>query len=162
MRLLILRLVAILTGGAPLVWGLSMTSRIRESATWPTVDGKVVSSRVVADSSRIRGGGYTRYHRVDVRYEFTVAGQRYESNTFVFGVPRSYPDLPSAQTEVSLYPVGGTVTVRYDPDDPATATLAPGEVPSVYSLLLGTAGLIAFIGLVMLTLGIRSLRKRRG
>ena len=138
-----------------------MISRIRESASWPTADGTVIESKVVSDSSRIRGGGYNRFYTADVRYEYLVNGRRFESKTFTFGVPHSFADSPSAQAEVAAYPPGRGVKVYYDPDDPETACLAPGNVPQVYSLLLGTAALITVIGLVMFALGLRSRRTRR-
>jgi len=154
--------LALLIGGACLYWGLDTTATIRASASWPTVTGAVLASRVERDSTRIRGGGYNRHYVADVRYGYDVAGRRHESGTFVFGVPHAFPDSSAARAEVEAYPPGRQVTVFYDPRDPATSCLTPGMVPAGLGLLLGASGAFALGGLALLALGIRDVRRGGG
>lgn len=159
---ILLGALALLIGGACLYWALDTRATIRASAGWPTASGVVVSSRVKPDSTRIRGGGYNRRYDADVRYAYEVAGRRYESSTFVFGTPRSFPDSGAALAEVGAYPPGRTVRVYHDPRDPARSCLAPGVVPAGFGLLLGTSGAFALGGLALLVVGIRGARRRDG
>jgi hypothetical protein len=152
--------LALLVGGACLLWGLRTAATIRASAGWPTTPGVVLASRVKPDSTRIRGGGYNRHYVADIRYAYDVAGRRHESDTFVFGEPRAFPDPAAAEREVAAYPAGRSITVFYDPSDPATSCLAPGVVPAGFGLLLGTSGVFALGGLALLAGGVCGVRRR--
>ena len=147
-------------GGAILVWCWNTTSRIKASAGWPAVDGEVVRSAVVLDSSRIRGGGYNVTYQADIHYRYVVNSKAYESNVFTFGVPHSFANRAEADAEVARLAVGRHVEVRYDPDDPATSCLEPGVVPETMRLLAWMAGAFTLAGVVSILSGILSRRRR--
>ena len=101
----------------------------KKSAQWPTTSGVITVSRVqFLDRSgsvwtRRRFEGYLG----DVRYRYSVGATDY------FGSRLSFEQAHAAcnecwQSALRPYPVGKTVTVYYDPRNPASAVLEPGLV----------------------------------
>lgn len=146
-------------GAAILTWWWNTTGRIRASAEWPAVDGEVIHSEIVRDSTRIRGGGYSFLHKADVRYRYYVRGHSYESDVFTFGIPHSYYNRAEAETEVATYAVGRHVSVRYDPSNPETSCINPGTVPQQFAVLGWMSGAFLVAGLVSLISGILTLKR---
>ena len=153
-------LIAAGMGGALVLWTWNTTSRIRASASWPTTMGEVVQSRVVVDSSRIRGGGYNLSYRADVRYRYEVTAKRFESGTFTFGTPRSFADRTGAESEVALYPVGRNVQVYFDRSEPATSCLLPGTVPPDFNILMWMSLGFLVAGVASVSSGVYSRRNQ--
>lgn len=128
-------LVALLAG-----WFIRSTAL--QMASWPTVQGKVLSSTVTSKRERRTSGtsddrrsrNQTMY-TAKVRYEYSVEGKRYESSR-IGAMEQSSSSRSSAQSRADRYPVGGACTVHYDPSDPASAVLEVGG---------GTIGLIVMI-----------------
>ena len=147
--------------GMILQWSTRTATTITESKNWPTAQGTVISSRAPRDSSRVRGGGYNHYYTVDVTYRYLVNGASYQSNVFVFGVPKSLPDSVEAQRVVAAHPVNGSVTVYYDPSDPSRSCLEPGNVPQQFGLLTLMSGAFLLIGLLLLISGGISVARSR-
>ena len=50
---------------------------------------------------------------------------------------------------VKRYPEGKRVTVYYDRDDPATATLEPGELGGIFNMAMVAGGFILVGGIVV-------------
>jgi hypothetical protein len=148
-------------GAGILWWMFNTNAKIRASSSWPTADGVVVHSAVAVDRSRNRGNGYRLSYRVDVRYRYQVSVEQYESSTFVFGVPRSYADRATAEAEVATYPIGRHVAVRYDPVEPKTSCLMPGETPEAFQLLGWMSGAFLLGGLISIVSGVLSMRNRK-
>ena len=101
----------------------------RKSAQWPTTSGTVTISRVkFLDRSgsvwtRRRFEGYLG----DVQYRYRVGATEYLGSRLSFGQAH----LACAecwQSAIRPYPVAKTVTVYYDPRNPASAVLEPGLV----------------------------------
>src|SRR5215207_4180911 len=161
MRRILMGLIAAGMGAAILYWMYDTTMKIRASSSWPTADGVVVHSGVAVDSSRIRGGGYTLTYRVDVRYRYQVGSAQYESSTFVFGVPRAYANRATTEAEVATYPIGRHVAVRYDPEEPKTSCLIPGESPEAFPMIGWMSGAFLLAGLISIISGVLSMRNRK-
>jgi len=118
--------------------------RARRSVSWPVVDGTVVRSEVVTETT---GNGITTYDP-EVSFEYEVAGQRYRSRRIIF-VDINY-GRDAARATVDRYPVGSRVSARYDPRNPKIAVLEPGMAGNVSHYYLGFAIGLAFalIGVV--------------
>lgn len=101
---------------------------------YPTANGQVIRSDIVSRS--VKGG---RRYRLEIVYEFTVAGRRH------VGTRRQYEDKEvstsaASQTLHAQYPVGHTMRVYYNPDDPGDCILVPGiGVPQYVSGLTALA-----------------------
>lgn len=113
--------VFILAGGAVLSFGLRNLQRAAQSSSWPTVEGRIVSSRVEA---RRGDKGRTTYG-AEVHYQYVVDGRLHDSNDVAFG-DYSSSDPAHARGIVNRYPTGTKAAVHYWPEDPAEAVLETG------------------------------------
>ncbi len=103
--------------------GIKSRGIAKASETWPTTGGTVLASEVVERKSYNRKQRMTTYYYEPlIRYSYKIAGTDYESSVIRFGdLVRNSRSL--ADELVTKYPQGSTVAVRYDPSDPARATL---------------------------------------
>lgn len=82
---------------------------------WHSTTGRIVKSRV-----EVRGGDHTSVTPM-IRYEYTVNGHPYQSTRFRVGL--LVLKGSEAYEIVDRYPEGASVTVYYDPSNPAEASL---------------------------------------
>jgi len=134
---------------AGLFLALTLPSYLRGKASldWPTTGGHVVSAFVRAYHGRVRGwGGFTGYD-LEVRYEYEVAGRRYESSTL------SYERISVDEFRRSVH-TGEELRVFYDPRKPAHAVLQTGadRLWTTPFFLLGLG--LSAAGVVLLIVGI--------
>ena len=117
----------------------------REAATWPSVEGRIVSSRIEAFDGGIRrkrGFGKTvvvSSWTPTIDYTFTVDGREYVSRNLRRGM-RVGGDERGARAIVERYPAGATVRVLHDPANPEECCLETGlgfawSIPVVAVLL---------------------------
>ena len=89
-----------------------------QSLQWPTTFGEVTKSVILVTTK-----GTMR--SPDVRYEYTIAGCRYEGrNISALGPGLDWEN--SAQKTLDRYPVGARVSVFFDPNKPHRSVLEPG------------------------------------
>ena len=114
-------------------WGIPTARNAMESKNWPSVDGRIsisdVSENYDSDNNSVTYGA-------KVAYNYIVNGLSYMGSTVAFG-DYSSSDPSHAGNIVSRYPVGKSVKVYYDPDDPKTSVLESG------------AGWSSFMGLIV-------------
>ena len=105
------------------------------SATWPSVSGTIVLSRVTAsEPRRILGRDTEPGYSADIAYQFRVGGSRYTGETIAFAIGSSHQS--SAENRVRKYPLGMAVSVYYNPNDPTKSVLEPGyRREDIYMLL---------------------------
>ena len=94
-----------------------------QAARWPKAPGRIVASRAEGRSSS-SGRNPTRVYEPVVEYAYSVAGQEYRGSRVSFGASVA-AGKSWAQKRASAYPVGGAVTVHYDPANPAESVLEP-------------------------------------
>lgn len=97
----------------------SKVSEQRASASWPIVQGTVVSAKVI---ERRRRGGPS--FRPEIEYDYTVNGTAHRSDRY--RVIHNWRTTSLAAEIVARHPPGTAVTVYYDPSNPARAVLSPG------------------------------------
>jgi Protein of unknown function (DUF3592) len=127
MRSFLLRLFLIvfpLVLGALFVWlGIRNHSLGKQSESWPTVQGTLVSE----------SSATTKKKRIHVFYEYQVKGVNYRSSRVNF-----QDDKDSKKKIRDKYTVGDSLTVHYDPDDPEKSVLTPGNTTgSLIAKILG-------------------------
>jgi hypothetical protein len=139
-------LVAVGTGA----WYWHDRQRSADAADWPQAQGTVLSSRVESrysqsssSSGRSSRSSYTYLPAVE--YSYAVGGREYRSAKVNLGAEESYGDPSWAEEFVAAHPPGGTVAVRYNPEDPADAALIV-DGPPWWMLLFPLMGLV-FIGI---------------
>jgi len=103
--------------GAPLLL-MALRDRwlVAQSPSWPTVEGTVLESKV---ETRLGKGPR---NMLEVRYEYTVDGRRYESSR-VFFSQGSYRFRANPEAVAERFPVGSHPAVHYDPDEASIAVL---------------------------------------
>ncbi|MFO8049477.1 MAG: DUF3592 domain-containing protein, partial [Desulfosudaceae bacterium] len=87
-----------------------------------------------------------RMYRADVSFQYTVNGRSYVSDKVSFGDYNSSSSSPIRKI-VSRYPGSATVTVYFDPDDPATAILEPGKLGGLW-IPFAVGGMFILVGLL--------------
>ena len=117
--LIILALFVLLWGGAAVVSGLQLWRGLA-SRTWPTVEGQMISSEAVPSTARRSRGRY----ELRVAYRYQVEGawhqaQRIRATAHTYG-------KEEAERQVGLWSSGSTVTVYYNPQNPALSYLESG------------------------------------
>jgi hypothetical protein len=112
------------------------------SGGFQTTTGTVISSEVTEHS-----GDEGPTYRAEIRYSYRVFGDEMTSDRYSFA---AFPPSGSrwARERVAAYPVGRSVTVYYDADDPELSALKPGiEGSTLFMLLFLTPFNVVMIGL---------------
>jgi hypothetical protein len=106
---------------------------------WPMVKGRVMTSRLENDQD----GNPTPY----VKYRYKVQGQEHESEQVSYQV-KSARSGTGATDLIARYPVGKSVDVFYDPDQPGRAVLERGA-SNLWIALVGVG--LLFLGYAWLS-----------
>ena len=114
---------------------------VRASQGWPTAPGTVLESEVRRYGLSVETG--RRYYPA-VRYRYEVAGRSYVGKRLYFD-EMAWASRSTAARLAGKYSPGATVTVRYDPHDPARALLEPG---------LSGAGNYGVLGCALVVIGL--------
>jgi hypothetical protein len=113
------------------------------SSSWPTTQSRITASRL----DRTGSGSDTKY-RPSVSYRYSVQGTDYTGKRI--RAVSSYTSRGKAESELARYPSGATVTVYYDPADPASSVLVPGVTMGIYLMLaVGVACLVLAIAILV-------------
>lgn len=125
------------------------------SQGWQSVTGKVLTNCVREVTSNDEGTINVNFYP-EVVYQYNVSGQDYSSKRLSFGAVTPQKSKEAVQKVLEQYPVGSTLLVYYDSQNPAEAVIerAAGRVKWVMVLAilaLIVAGCIGFgvlIGLI--------------
>ncbi len=128
-------------GLAALLFFIGARRTSKQAASWPSVRGKIVTSKVEQFQERVDGRLVTSY-RPAVEYSYVAGGRELHGNQIKLLVQVSGSEAAAAQT-VAKYPAGSAVDVHYDPADPTQAAL---ENPT------GATWIIAVLALAMFAL----------
>jgi hypothetical protein len=126
--------------------GLMMQGSIKsvDSENWPSVQGAVLSSEIITRTEREPDSHFDDYYYTPkVSYNYTVNGNGHTSDRIAFIVSEEVVKN-EVQKIIDNYPVGKTVTVYYNPDNPSEAVLEPG-IKDSGSMICGTTGSLIFI-----------------
>ncbi|WP_166442820.1 DUF3592 domain-containing protein [Phragmitibacter flavus] len=144
--------MTLLFGGGSMLWmGVAGLWPAMRSTSWPSVEGRVVATRVVSEyhskGARPAVGVVYRYEVDGMEYR----GERFSHSSATPGVPEA--DEARARQEFgtqaafAAWQPGKRVRVYYDPKDPAQAVLMRGRVWVGWALTgLGLG--VFFIGLL--------------
>lgn len=142
--------IAIIVGATFFWFGWTRHSQSSASQSWPSVVGKVVSSKVT-EHTRRKSGVLKRSYRPDIVYEYEVEGSRFRSDRIGF-MDSSSTSRGHAEDRVKEFAVGKAVTVYFDPSDFEEACLdrSVGWMPW---LMMGCGAVIVLVGLRITTAG---------
>ncbi len=136
-RLDYLRLAFSVAAIALIVYGLVTMRQTSRSRGWLPVDGRVVASNVNQFSGR---NGVT--YRPMIIFSYAVGPSRFMSSRVSFQ-PFVTSNRDAAATVAARYPVGKTVQVFYDPQDPEQAVLDRGPNPWLFIVSGGVLAMAA-------------------
>ena len=139
-----------IAGGAVCLWGLWEAVQAQRSASWPAVEGTVVSSKVAAGTSGTGSSRSTTY-KAEVKYHYQVDGAAYENDVLRIGqVAMGWKS--GAKENVRQHPRGPD-TIYYDPSQPSNSVLETG--------LYWEVGLKPAVGCLFFVVGVVMFRGRK-
>jgi hypothetical protein len=122
-------MLAVSTIGPGMVfYGLRQRSKLRASAAWPRVDGRITKSAIEKDSDGDDAD-------VSVEYAYSVKDVSYLGKRVRFGGWNAMPQ--NLQAELDRYRPGTAVAVFFDPDKPSEAVLMRDTDGSRWWIWLG-------------------------
>ncbi len=118
------------------------------------ITGEILASKIVEESDG--DGGITRTFQT--RYRYSAHGVEYESSTWRYGTESV--GSKTGHSLLSMFPVGATVPVHFNPQHPQDAVLIPGVQRAEVFLIC----FFVPFNVVMVAgwLGVRAARRRTG
>ncbi len=143
--------LAALVGGLGvfiIIVGLLSLQQGKQTKTWKVIAGKIIQSTLEEKRQDIRqADGVTHSemgYQPQVNYEYRLGDRVYTGHRINL-VERQYTQA-AGKKAVEKYPVGGTVQVHFDPNNPEESVLETGSGGSAIIFMLG--------GLVLIIAGI--------
>ncbi len=150
--------ILMIVGVGIIVAGVLGLQKAQDSADWPEVSGRILSSSV---DSRMKSGSINqkpkkrnrkrRLYFPKIRYEYSVKGKTYTGTRISYGDSES-ENQARARRISNQYSAGKEVRVFYSPSDPQECLLEPGVkgqtwfLPLFGILFCGAGGVMAFSG----------------
>lgn len=104
----------------------------KRSKQWPSVEGEISETRLASDENDLLP---------DIRFSYTIDEDCHIGR--VEFPPGTMPMPGFAENQLEKYPLGSTVTVYYNPQQPDQATLEPGQANDDWLILAAGIGFTA-------------------
>jgi hypothetical protein len=137
--------ICVVVGIAMIAYSFFQRSRLRASETWVPITATIAKAELLTSATTD-----SSEYRISVAYEYVANGVSYTGKRIGFG-PRSYIRKKRAQAELERYPVSGTVTAYFDPENPAEAVLVREAPSNMLYLVMGICMLAFAAGIVVWT-----------
>ncbi len=148
MKRIVFFLLGFLVGGGGSIAMLSAQRDLhyaRQSAEWPTVEGRIIESKVHRWGTDASGD--VSYDAI-IQYTYTVDSAVHQNNIISYGMG-ARGNRQRAQQIVSRYPRGATRRVYYHPDRPEISVLEPGTGGGPW-VGIAIGGVFLIIGLLII------------
>jgi hypothetical protein len=130
-----------------LIIGIDGVLEARQSQSWLSTEGLITKSDVVVKVKRVgklgKNSRKRKTRRASIEYQYQVDGIKYHSHRVTFGMVESADEL------VAEYPNHKRVIVYYDPSDPSSAVLIPGERTYTFifigAIFIGVGAIFQFV-----------------
>lgn len=122
------------------------------SQGWPTAAGQVTAAQVRQLTNYSEHGSSVAYAPA-VEYAYSVLGQPFTGDRITFGLDETHAKRAKAEEVLARYPVGGTVTVHYDPNNPSDAVLEQRAGASAAGWIFGALFLLVGLCVGCLLIG---------
>ncbi len=93
------------------------------SVNWQTTQGKIISSKAVVCRSKY---SLVDNYVADIIYEYSVSNVLYSSRNITYSMDSPIVYCGNAEKMMKQYPVGMSVLVYYEPENPKNSVLRPG------------------------------------
>jgi Protein of unknown function (DUF3592) len=144
---MIIGIIIVLVGFYFVAYQIPAVTSGLQSQSWKVTTATVLSSRWLTHhptgdeyNQTYEGKGYM--HTPEIAYSYSVKGRKFSANRYQFGDTgrRSVNEIRGV---VARYPVGRTVRVTYNPNDPSQSVLEPGVNGMSWFMLTVGVGMIA-------------------
>jgi len=145
-------------GGVFALEAVGLRRQGRAYARWPVASGRILGTRrdveLVENNDDRRDGRrheqYDTFFGTTVSYAYQVAGRDYRSTRLYAGRPVLSGSPKIAEAIIAKYPPGASVSVFYNPANPAEAMLEPlnfenAKVALIAAIGFGGCGLLALL-----------------
>jgi hypothetical protein len=118
--------------------------KAKNSITWPTAVGTILTSDVKKETSSSSNNGTVTTYKPEICYSYKVEGIEYISNRIRPLFNYSSSSSTKAFTLTRKYPVNSQITIYYNPKKPKVSVIEPGlKADNIVFLLFGPAILVA-------------------
>lgn len=124
------------------VFSLRSKKKAEESQNWPGTSGTVTLAEVKRSVNRDEDGNESYAYYPSVEYTYPVGGQTLSGKRLAFGGMVAQKNPASVQKNLERYPVGGQVTVYYNPEKPSEAVLERQAGGLKWGLIVGIICLV--------------------
>jgi hypothetical protein len=145
-------LVVIFVGGGAylLLRGLRSRSQGAQVQEWPYTTGVIRESTVRSVTSTGEAGEPLTEELPYVRYTYTVNGKEYHGSSLTSGLANTGRGEDWARKLTGNFPLGSTVTVWYNPKDPADSVIEKRSGSAGVNIGLGAVLLLLSLGMICL------------
>lgn len=124
------------------VFSVRSKKKAEESQSWPGAPGMVTAAEVKCSVNRDEDGNESYAYYPKVEYTYQVGGETLTGNRLAFGGQVAQKNQAAVQKSLERYPVGGLVTVYYDPARLSEAVLERQAGGAKWSLVIGIICLV--------------------
>ena len=124
----------IISGLIAMTWGWRLLSNGKKSSLWPSVDGTIVESRQ-DDLLPL------------ITFSYSVAEKAYETKMNISGDISPSEEFTSSY--LKKFPIGKSIPVFYNPEQPEQATLEPGPAKGDW-IVFAIGFITTFFGIIFL------------
>ncbi len=122
---------------------------VQRAMSWPRADGEITKSKIVMKDSQAGMNSPNKTFKAEVTYKYTAGKRSYRNSRICVGGQLQLSLRGKAEDYCERYPVGQTVSVYYDPDNPSDSCLERTEETSI--MYLAIAVVFAIVGFVFIT-----------
>ncbi len=126
------------------------------SLNWQTTQGKIITSQAVACVHKY----FPNRYKAKIVYEYFANGSLYSSDNITFTTDSVIIYCGNAEKVMAIYPLGMSVLVYYDPDNPENSVLRPSGT-SFMSIGISLAMFIYGINLLINETSLPKLKTKR-
>jgi len=133
------KFVLLLVVGISLLgWEIYSAVRSNQASNWTTTTGKVTESKMQRYRTRGRRGRSTHRHRMQFEYTYRAKGKKFSNDRVSFGASFISDMLNGLIRPGALkkYPVGKSVTVHFNPNNPQDAVIETQLPLSAYFVIV--------------------------
>ena len=128
-----------LGGAAAIFFGYRNRQKATESLNWPKVPGTITEAEVRKDYDTDAEGFTTTTYVPEIKYQYQVGGEEFSNQQISFGGTKTYSSSKKAEEALSQYPVNGSVSVYYNPENPEESVLVQGTKGTMTLIIVGAA-----------------------
>lgn len=125
-----------------------LIGQVRQSLSWPSTDGEVISSSLSSESSGTHDNPNTVF-RANIKYSYEVDSRKLVNDKICIGGQLKISLKGKAEQTCRNYPTGKSVRVHYNPNKPSDSVLETREETSWFYLAIGLV--LAIVGTLMIT-----------